>query len=564
MHALLESPLLAAASQLDKPAVIGARQTWTWRHIHEASVVLADRLGDAAAVCNLCTSRVAFLVTWLAALRKRRLLVLPPSSGHADLVAVLQARPGTVVVVDDPQAIHASWRDGVPSLVCAPEWAPAHASATELAWQPAWDDTAVLLYTSGSTGAPEPQPKSLRHLAAGALVLGARLAQDVRGGLPAIERIVCSVPPQHMFGVETSVMLPLVHALPVLDRRPLLPADVRDAFADARPGAWIATPLHLRSLVQAGDEIPNCKVVIASTMPLAQTLAEQAESLVQGPVLEIYGSTETGVLAMRRSARETRWRAVDGVQLESTGEATLARGQHFASPLALLDRIEVDADHRFMLLGRQADLIKIAGRRASLGGLNLLLQDLPGMEDGVLYLPPTGSPTERLCLIHAGSALDRTATDQWLRERLDPVFLPRTIIHVDRLPRGDNGKLSRPALDRLYEQWQAAHRPAPSAFEFAVPVDHPALAGHFPGRPIVPGVLLLDHVLEHIGQALGRRVQQLQQAKFMSALQPEERARVTFDADGRRVKFAVTAPRDGTIATLASGSVLLAESVAPQ
>ena len=50
-----------------------------------------------------------------------------------------------------------------------------------------------------------------------------------------------------------------------------------------------------------------------------------------------------------------------------------------------------------MLLGRQADLVKIGGRRASLAGLNLLLQDLPGLHDGVFYLPDTGDPTERLC-----------------------------------------------------------------------------------------------------------------------------------------------------------------------
>ena len=477
MRQLLDSPLAAAPVHLDRPAVVDAKRTWTWRQIHEASIALACRLGDASAVCNLCTSRVGFLITCLAALRNRCLMILPPSGSNADLAAVLMAsaRP---VVVGDPEAWPEPWcddrSDASSYLSCRPEWKPARASAEALAWQPGWDEIAVLLYTSGSTGVPEPQPKTLMHLARGALVLGARLSKDVEGGLAAIGRIVCSVPPQHMFGLECSVMLPLVHGIPVLDRRPLLPADVRAAFAGSPPGAWIATPLHLRSLVHSAEAVPFCSVVIVSTMPLTQAVARQSEQRVQAPVLEIYGSTETGALAMRRTARETQWLPMDGVQLEPGDDATVGRGSHFASPVTLLDRLAVDPDGSFTLLGRQTDLIKIAGRRASLAGLNLLLQELPGLEDGVFYLPATGSPTERLCLIHSGPPLDRAATRRWLRARLDPVFLPRAFIRLDRLPRSDNGKLRRQMLDLVFAEWLAAAQPQPSAVRFVLPKDRAA------------------------------------------------------------------------------------------
>jgi acyl-coenzyme A synthetase/AMP-(fatty) acid ligase len=229
--------------------------------------------------------------------------------------------------------------------------------------------------------------------------------------------------------------------------------------------------MHLRSLVDAGEAVPACRVVIASTMPLTKTIAEHSEQLVDAPVLEIYGSTETGAVAVRRTAREARWRPLDGVRLQPRDGAIIAWGSHFASPVQLLDELAIDADGSFRLLGRETDMIKIGGRRASLAGLNLLLQEMPGLEDGVFYLPATGSPIERLCLIHSGPPLDRAATRRWLRERLDPVFLPRTFIRVDRLPRSDTGKLPRHALDGVFAEWQSALQSPPSSRRRAVPED---------------------------------------------------------------------------------------------
>jgi acyl-coenzyme A synthetase/AMP-(fatty) acid ligase len=461
-HELLASPLLAAPAHLGRAAVVGAAETWTWRQVHEASIVLARRIRGASAVCNLCSSRLSFLVTLLATLRNAGLMVLPPSGSDADIAAVLSAQPNTIVVGDaapggDP-ACESAIRQGV-YVGCRPEWKPGAASASDLAWQPAWDAVAVILHTSGSTGEPQPQAKTLRHLATGALLLGARLDAEIEGGLRGVDHLVCSVPAQHMFGLECSVMLSLVHGTPVLDRRPLLPADVAAAFADVRRGAWVATPMHLRSLVQAGASLPGCAFAVVSTMPLGHALALQSEHLLAAPVLEIYGSTETGALAMRRTARETRWSPLGGVSLAPVEGVTLGRGAHFASPVQLLDEIVVEASGAFTLLGRQADLVKIAGRRASLAGLNLLLQDLPGLGDGVFYLPPTGNPTERLCLIYSGPPLERAATRRWLRARLDPVFLPRDFIRLDRLPRSETGKLPLHSLDAAYSNWQAAARP---------------------------------------------------------------------------------------------------------
>jgi acyl-coenzyme A synthetase/AMP-(fatty) acid ligase len=446
MHAMQDSPLLATPAALGRAAVIEEHRTWSWIEVHAQAIAFATLLEAGATVCNLCNSRLAFLVTWLAALRRGCIQVLPPSTGPTDLRAMLQASHAPIVIVDDTDS-ETRWSAEGRCIRFNPS---TPASTSVQVWSPDWDAPSVRLYTSGSTGTPEAQVKTLRQLARGAQVLAARIDQDVPGGVAGLGQIVCSVAPQHMFGLETSVMLPLVTGTPAREGKPLLPGDVSATFDRiASHAAWIATPLHLRAFAQSGMTLANARMLLVSTMPLSQSLAVQAESFSCAPVLEIYGSTETGVLAMRRTACESRWRPVEDVQIEPQEEGTTVHGSHFASPRTLADQVELHADDTFALLGRRGDIIKIAGRRASLANLNLCLQNFPGLGDGVLHLPAAGSDTQRVVLIHAGPSLDRTEVRRWLRERMDPVFVPREIIQVDKLPRTSSGKLVRASLEEI-------------------------------------------------------------------------------------------------------------------
>ena len=91
-------------------------------------------------------------------------------------------------------------------------------------------------------------------------------------------------------------------------------------------------------------------------------------------------------------------------------------------------------------------------------------------------------------------------------------------------------------------------------FDFTVAADHPSLPGHFPGHPIVAGVLVLDHVLQALRQLTGQNVSQLLQVKFLSALLPAERALVACDVDPAKFSFRVTAQRCGAAVTIAEGA----------
>ena len=96
-------------------------------------------------------------------------------------------------------------------------------------------------------------------------------------------------------------------------------------------------------------------------------------------------------------------------------------------------------------------------------------------------------------------------------------------------------------------------------FEFAVPGSHPSLIGHFPGNPIVPGVLLLDCVMAELLGAGAMPVVHLQRVKFQSALRPDETARGSWVVDGTRASFRVTADRGGVSAKIAEGVCHLAD-----
>lgn len=95
-------------------------------------------------------------------------------------------------------------------------------------------------------------------------------------------------------------------------------------------------------------------------------------------------------------------------------------------------------------------------------------------------------------------------------------------------------------------------------FSFSVAPDHRSLPGHFPGNPIVPGVLLLDHLIQALEQATGQRLSHLRQVKFISALLPGEQADAVCEVDGIRASFRVTAQRGGKTAVVAEGAGSLA------
>jgi acyl-coenzyme A synthetase/AMP-(fatty) acid ligase len=196
---------------------------------------------------------------------------------------------------------------------------------------------------------------------------------------------------------------------------------------------------------------------------LARELAWEAEERFQAPVNEIFGFAEAGSVASRRTVVTDEWQMLEGIILAGEEPAWSVQAQYLPHPIRFPDRIEVTGQGRFRVLGRREDQVNIAGHRASLGDLTRKLLDVDGVQDGVFYLPDAGQgPLTRLTAVVVAPGKTREDIRRALRLSIDPVFLPRPLLLVPKLPRNDTGKLPREALRRLVEQ----HSEQESAHEF--------------------------------------------------------------------------------------------------
>jgi acyl-coenzyme A synthetase/AMP-(fatty) acid ligase len=165
--------------------------------------------------------------------------------------------------------------------------------------------------------------------------------------------------------------------------------------------------------------------------------------------MEIFGSTETGAIASRRTLDGAHWHLYDGVSVRPDEEGVVVVADHLHEPVRLKDKMELCGERRFRWLGRDGDVVKIAGKRGSLVELNRRLNQIDGVLDGVFVTPPQkGDPNERIAALVVAPALSGQQILKALARHIDPVFLPRPIVFVDRLPLNETGKLPRDELLR--------------------------------------------------------------------------------------------------------------------
>src|SRR6266853_90063 len=464
-------PLLAAFDE-SADFARGARMRRSQSDYLRDVWALSEALPQGRHVINFCRNRYHFVVGFGASLVTRKISLLPSTRTPAVLNRIEEHYPETFCLHDGDGLGELCSRDAdqdTPTIALFPyptDLGRAHDGTPAMPQIPV-TQTAAYVFTSGSTGVPQAHPKLWGSLAASARAEACAL--DLNGQAWAL---VGTVPSQHMYGFESLIMLTLQSSAALWMGHPFYPADIAVVLESIpRPRMLVTSPAHLRALLAAQIAYPPLDKLLSATAPLPVELVQQAEAAFGAPLYEIYGSTETGQMASRRSGKTLLWRLFPQVQINQRDGESWAHGGHILQATQLADIVEVKDPEHFALIGRSADLINIAGKRSSLAHVNHALLTISGVVDGCMFVPDAsrhlgqeGAPlpeSTRLCAVVVAPHMNAGQILQALRKRLDPAFLPRPIIFVQSLPRNSTGKIPRDALLEVFRRHQHAGQDGP-------------------------------------------------------------------------------------------------------
>ncbi|MDF3625129.1 AMP-binding protein [Brytella acorum] len=482
---------------------------------------LAMQLPDQP-VMNLCRELRGFTVLFAATLLRGQYVILT-GNRTSDGLATLAASHRAVCVAIDGDPESAGLPHGAITLPDPFGRGVQPRDSGDAPFNPVIgaDTQVAIVFTSGSTGEPVGHAKSWGGLVTRGVARRALLDPD-----PEPACLVGTVPPYHLYGFEAVVIQCLATRVTAMTGPGRYPADWRHQLRQTpTPGILVTTPLQLGSLVRSGLALPPIRRVVSASAPLDTEQAMAAETVLATEVTEIYGTTETGSVATRRTLDGPRWELCEGVALAIDARGATVTAPGMAAQL-LPDVVERDGERGLRLMGRIGDLVKFGGKRASMAGLNAALLGIEGVRDGVFLRPESNirEAATRMRVFAVAPGCSAESILEALRARVEPAFLPRRVRLVAALPRNAMGKLTLGAVRDLAAQNDGME----DIGTFSMSATHPCLAGHFPDQPVVPGVMLLEAGLTRLRNAGFGTVRRIGTAKFLRPVLPGES--VTFFA----------------------------------
>jgi acyl-coenzyme A synthetase/AMP-(fatty) acid ligase len=416
----------------------------TYADVYSLAARLANGLAEHdAPVCLVSESRAFIGAAVLAAVWSGRSLLLPHAASARALEPIALGTNTTASMTDSDVELPANWRR------VRPRGAGGALPAPEIRCR--LDEPFLYLFTGGTTGQPKIWPKTPLNLLGEAQFLAHRF------GVTAADVIVSAVPPYHIYGLLFSVLLPLVTGAGVLYGDRAFPQEIVRGVEQEGATVLIAAPIHYKALAQSSPAAHTCRLAFSSAGALEQPAAAAFHRNFGSPVNEVYGSTETGGVAMRQRRDDApAWQPFPFVEWKIT-DSRLCLKSPLASPglptddagfVLTGDRARAGEGGSFEILGRIDDVVKVSGKRVDLQEVLERLRGLPTVRDAhVASLPAATRETMVVALVVTSD--DEAALLQRCREVLEPAAVPRRVIRVAEIPRLPNGKIDRDAVQRL-------------------------------------------------------------------------------------------------------------------
>lgn len=435
------------------------------------------------------------------------------------------------------------------------------------------DQCSLSLCTSGSSGEPKLIEKRLRQLANEVSALERLWGADLGDAC-----IIGSVAAQHIYGLLFRVLWPLCAGRSFVRQQLPFPEDLQRVSREHESFAWVASPALLKRMGDNLDwnHLSAVRSVFSSGGALPADAAEWLHQRLGQWPSEILGSSETGGIAWRQG--DPLWRAFDDVTLGQDDDGAL----RIESPYLPIGHVEQTADAvrfledgRFELLGRLDRIVKLEEKRISLPLLEQALATHEWVSEARLGVVRENRASLGALVVLSASGVHalrnqgRRALTQALRQHLVPhceaLALPRRWRLLSHLPLNAQGKLPQALIETMLvsPRTQAPDLVAQEQhddewrLELIVPLDLAHFPGHFPGTPILPGVVQVDWAM-NLSQRLmdlPPRFAGMEVLKFQQLVRPGDRISLTlrFDPERSKLHFAY---RNGE-AACSSGRILL-------
>lgn len=321
----------------------------------------------------------------------------------------------------------------------------------------------LILFTSGSTGQPMQVQRTIRHFEAEIDVL-----ESVFGQRMAECPVYSTVSHRHVYGMLFRLLWPLVTDRPFATYDFEYPENLLGEFVEG--AALVSSPALLKRIGHLPEKSSaDWRIIFSSGGLLPDYAAKDASRLLGSCPAEVLGSTETSGVAWRQQEEDgaqTPWHTLPEVRIRQDDEGFLEVSSPFTGLSGwhrMGDKVSLATLRTFELLGRGDHIVKIEDKRVSLAEIEQRAMAHPWIIDAaavaldddarqyigvVLQLNDEGQAEMKSC----GRVDMNKQIKQWLREKSDPVALPRRFRYEDEIPADPQGKRQAAIIRQLFDQ----------------------------------------------------------------------------------------------------------------